>query len=306
MNVIGERGGVSPPVCSPLDRGADAAPLACLSREINMVERYRRRKGQSKLLGNHQKCWLWGRHVVLETLRAARWPMLELFVDDELSSEEIGLAYDLMVQGKQCDLTRCSAERLTALCHSREHQGFLAKMAEFPYDQAEDVVVSAKASPLFAILDGLQDPHNFGAVIRSAHVLGVDALFVPTRGQVEVTAQVARSSAGAVNHIRIAQADDLVALAARLRARGVRVIGTSQRAMHPIYECDLSGSIAVVIGNEGTGIRNELLSACDELVTIPQFGAIESLNAAVSAGILFYEAQRQRAEPGRKPKAEGR
>ena len=265
-----------------------------------MVERYRRRKGSPKLLDNHQKCWLWGRNVVTETLRAHRWPVLELHVSDRLPEAELGLLEDWS-RANDTPLSIEPTERLTDLCHSREHQGFLAKMAEFPYDRVDDVLAAAKAQPLFAILDGLQDPHNFGAVIRSAHVLGVDALFVPIRGQVDVTAQVARSSAGAVNHIRIAQAGDLVTLAAQLRSRGVRVIGTSQRAVHPICESDLSGAIAVVIGNEGTGIRDELLSACDELVTIPQFGAVESLNAAVSAGILFYEAQRQRH--GLRPKA---
>ena len=259
-----------------------------------MVERYRRRKASPKLLGNHQKCWLWGRHVVTETLRAARWPVIELHLSDRLPDADRAFAEQW---SRSCDaiLTVEPFDRLTQLSHSREHQGFLAKMAAFPYDRVDAVLGIAKSRPLFAILDGMQDPHNFGAVIRSAQVLGVDALFVPTHGQVEVTAQVARSSAGAVNHLRIAQADDLVALVAQLQSRGIRVIGTSQRAVHPICESDLSGPIAVVIGNEGTGIRDELLSACDELVTIPQFGAVESLNAAVSAGILFYEAQRQRS-----------
>ena len=156
------------------------------------------------------------------------------------------------------------------------------------------VLAAAKPRPLFGILDGMQDPHNFGAVIRSAHVLGVDALFVPSRGQVEVTAQVARSSAGAVNYLRIAQADDLLSLASQLRSRAIRLIGASQNAARPIFACDLTTPTAIVIGNEGSGIRPELLEACDELVIIPQFGALESLNAAVSAGILFYEAQRQR------------
>ena len=132
-------------------------------------------------------------------------------------------------------------------------------------------------------------------MIRSAHVLGVDALFVPTHGQVPVTALVARSSAGAVSHMRIAQADDLLKLSKLLRSRGVRLIGTSQHAHQPVDACDLKSASAIVIGNEGSGIRDELLAACDELVTIPQFGTVESLNAAVSAGILFYEAQRQRA-----------
>ncbi len=260
-----------------------------------MVERYRRQKGKSELLGNHQKCWLWGRHVVMETLRAGRWPVLELHVSDQLPIEDLKFAVDFARQQERFDFFKCPPERLTQRCHSREHQGFLAKMAPFPYDPVEVVLSAAKPCPLFGLLDGIQDPHNFGAVIRSAHVLGVDALFVPVRGQVEVTAQVARSSAGAVNHLRIAQADDLLSLAGQLHSRGIRLIGASHIASRPVFDCDLTVPAAIVIGNEGSGIRPELLEACDELVTIPQFGAVESLNAAVSAGVLFYEAQRQRA-----------
>ena len=270
-----------------------------------MVERYRRRTGKPKLLGNHQRCWLWGRHVVTETLRASRWPVLELHLSDSLPEADLAFA-EQWSRSCAVPLSFEPFERLTQQCHSREHQGFLAKMAVFPYDRVDEVLAAAKSQPLFGLLDGLQDPHNFGAVIRSAHVLGVDALFVPTQGQVEVTALVARSSAGAVNHMPIAQTDDVVALAEQLRSRGIRVIGTSQRASQPIGDSDLTRAAAIVIGNEGTGIRDELLAVCDELVTIPQFGAIESLNAAVSAGILFYEAQRQRALSGRKPIADSR
>lgn len=262
-----------------------------------MVERYRRRKDKSPLLGNHQKCWLWGRHVVTETMRAARWPVLELHLSDRLPNEDLGFA-EAWSQSCDVPVTIAPFERLTQLCHSREHQGFLAKMAEFPYEHVADVLDTMKPQPLFALLDGLQDPHNFGAIVRSAHMLGVDALFVPASGQVDVTVQVARSSAGAVNHLPIAQAEDLVALAEQLRSRGVRLIGTSQNAEHRLFDSDLSSGVAIVIGNEGAGIRDELLAVCDELVTIPQFGAVESLNAAVSAGIFFYEAQRQRAAKG--------
>ena len=232
-----------------------------------------------------------------ETLRAARWPVLELHLADRLDEHELAEASQL---ARERAVTPHIApdERLTQLCHSREHQGFLAKMSAFPYGRVEDVLSSAKPQPLFGILDGLQDPHNFGAVIRSAYVLGVDALFVPSREQVEVTALVARSSAGAVNHLHIAQADDLLCLAEQLHSAGVRLIGTSQRALQCAFACNLTTAIAIVIGNESTGIRPELLAACDEQVTIPQFGALESLNAAVSAGILFYEAQRQRQHTG--------
>ena len=260
-----------------------------------MVERYRRHRGKPALLGNHQKCWMWGRHAVMETLRAGRWPVLELHVSDQLPIEDRQFAFDCVAQQEKVDFIRTTSERLTQLCHSKEHQGILAKMGTFPFEQIDDVLDAVKSQPLFAILDGLQDPHNFGAVIRSAHVLGVDALFVPSHGQVEVTVQVARSSAGAVNHLPIAQADDLLQLAAQLRSRGIRLFGASQNASRPLFECDFSGPTAIVIGNEGSGIQPDLLAACDELVTIPQFGVVESLNAAVSAGILFYEAQRQRA-----------
>lgn len=262
-----------------------------------MVERYRRQKRKPKLLGNHQKCWLWGRHAVLETLRAGRWPVLELYVNAMLPTADLDFLFDWAAHSDRNDrveLIRTTPERLTQLCHSQEHQGLLAKMGEFPLDEVADLVAATHSQSLFAILDGLQDPHNFGAVIRSGHVLGVDALFVPSQGQVEVSVQVARSSAGAVNHLPIAQADDLLTLAAQLRACGVRLIGASQNAARPPFDCDLTGPTAIVIGNEGTGIQPDLLAACDELVTIPQFGVVESLNAAVSAGILFYEAQRQR------------
>src|SRR5690349_8800075 len=200
-----------------------------------MVERYRRRKSKATLLGNHQKCWLWGRNVVLETLRAARWPVLELYVSDMLPEDDLAFA-EQWSRSHDAPLIVETTGRLTNLCHSREHQGFLAKMSPFPYDRAEELLAKQPPQPLFAILDGLQDPHNYGAVIRSAHVLGVDALFVATRGQVAVTAQVARSSAGAVNHLRIAEADELVSLVDQLRSRDIRVIGTSQRASRRI--CD--------------------------------------------------------------------
>ncbi|MCX7419044.1 MAG: RNA methyltransferase [Planctomycetia bacterium] len=263
-----------------------------------MVERYRRQKKKSKLLGNHQKCWLWGRHAVLETLRAGRWPVLELYVNELLPTADLDFAFDWAAHSdrdERVELIRTTPERLTQLCHSQEHQGFLAKMGSFPWDDVDELLNAAHSGSLFAILDGLQDPHNFGAVIRSAHVLGVDALFVPSQGQVEVSVQVARSSAGAVNHLPIAQADDLLTLATQLQSRGVRLFGASQKAARPLFECDLTGPTAFVVGNEGTGIQPELLATCDELVTIPQFGVVESLNAAVSAGILFYEAQRQRS-----------
>jgi 23S rRNA (guanosine2251-2'-O)-methyltransferase len=119
-------------------------------------------------------------------------------------------------------------------------------------------------------------------------------VFVPTANQSDVTVQVARSSAGAVNYVPIAQAPDLMALMTNLSTRGVRRVAATGEAQRTLHEVDLTGPVAVVIGNEGSGIRADLLAACDEQVRIPQSGHVESLNAAVAAGILCYEVQRQR------------
>ena len=144
------------------------------------------------------------------------------------------------------------------------------------------------------MLDGIQDPYNFGAILRAAEVLGVDAVFIAAAGQVGVTSMVVRSSAGAVNRLPLAVVDDLVALVAELKARGMRVAGASEKAAELLAGFDFSAAAVVVIGNEGRGPRPEILAACDALVRIPQAGRIGSLNASVAAGICFYEARRQR------------
>ena len=258
-----------------------------------MVERYRRRKGKKELLGNHQKCWIWGKNVVLETLRAGRWPVLELYLADRLDSKSLNVAFQL-AQQSHIAATIKSSNVLTQQCHSNEHQGYLAKMAPYPYVDASQVVDNPPTCPLFTVLDSIQDPYNFGAIIRSANLLGVDAIFVARTQQVPVTSLVARSSAGAVNHVAISEVDNLTELAKRLRRLGVGIVAASQTAPINVFAANFLQPTAIVIGNEGVGIQDELLQVCDRRVSIPQFGNVDSLNSAVSAGILFYEARRQR------------
>ena len=138
-----------------------------------MVERYRRskRNTKQKLLGNHQKCWIWGRHAVVETLRAARWPILELAVADRLPSDELESVRNL-ASDRECPLTVEPFESLKRRCGSSEHQGYVAKMPPFPYADANALLDAAKTTPLYLVLDSIQDPHNFGAIIRSAAALG--------------------------------------------------------------------------------------------------------------------------------------
>src|SRR5690606_8878227 len=186
-----------------------------------------------------------------------------------------------------------SASRLSQLCGADDHQGVIAKMPPFPYADAESLLEQPAPDGLFIITDHLQDPYNFGAIVRSGECFGVAGVFIPTHRQVGVTSQVARSSAGAVNHVPIAQVEDLPQFAARLKQKGVRVAAASEHSATPLHEADLSRPIAVVIGNEGVGVSAALLTECDVSVAVPIRGQVGSLNAAVAAGIVLYEVARR-------------
>ncbi len=257
------------------------------------MERHRRGKGKQALLGNHQKCWVWGRNAVLECLAAGRWSVLDLHLSSALPPAALESATALARQAGLVARVE-PPEELVRHCHSAEHQGYLARMAEYPY--ATEAVVLREAGPAaaFAILAGVQDPFNFGAMVRSAEVFGLNGVFIGEHGQVGVTSMVARSSAGAVNRVPIVRVPVLEELAARLAKQGVRLVAASEKADDPLTACDFRGPVAVVIGNEGVGIRPALLAACHATVTIPQSGRIGSLNAAVAASIFFYEICRQR------------
>jgi 23S rRNA (guanosine2251-2'-O)-methyltransferase len=258
-----------------------------------MVGGKRRRNARKHVLGSHQKCWLHGRHAVLETLRAARWQPLELWLADDLEPAMRTEATSLAA-AQQVAVVESDSEAMTTRCGGVAHQGLMAKMPPFPFADLDEVLNNAKSPAFFVILDGIQDPFNFGAILRSADIFGADGVLVPGESQSDVTVQVARSSAGAVNYVPIARVQDLSVLLTLLRERGVRSVVASGSAQISASECDLTAPCALIIGNEGSGVRDELLQACDTQVRIPQAGHVESLNAAVAAGILCYEVQRQR------------
>ncbi|NOX56645.1 MAG: RNA methyltransferase, partial [Planctomycetes bacterium] len=179
-------------------------------------------------------------------------------------------------------------------CGHDDHQGYIAKMPPFPYESPEIVVRKAPSCPVYLLLDHLQDPHNFGTILRSAAAFGVDAVFVPNQGQVKVTSAVARSSAGAVNQVAIAEVESLADWAEQLRRKGVRIVATAPDASRPIFDCTWTGPSAVVLGSETRGVSPEVLSVCNEQVVIPQSGELNSLNVAACASICLYEISRQR------------
>jgi 23S rRNA (guanosine2251-2'-O)-methyltransferase len=188
-----------------------------------------------------------------------------------------------------------SAAALERLCHSNEHQGYIAKMPPFPYEDGLELLAARGNRPFYVVLDAIQDPFNFGAILRSADAFGVDAVFVGRKRQADVSSLVVRASSGAVNHVSLARVDELGDWISRLRRESIRVVGTSPTARKDVSQVDLGGPTALVLGNEASGIRPQILDLCDEQVAIRQRGSVGSLNAAVAAGILFYEVSRQRA-----------
>ncbi|WP_145178799.1 23S rRNA (guanosine(2251)-2'-O)-methyltransferase RlmB [Gimesia aquarii] len=258
-----------------------------------MVGKQSRSKKKKPLLGNHQKCWIWGRNAVMETLSAGFWPMWELHLSDQLESDVIAQAEHL-ANRLSVPVSITSTDAITQKCRTSDHQGMIAKMSPFPYASTQDLFQKQTKSPLYLVLDRIQDPYNFGAMIRSAEVLGTHGIFVGTDEQCEVTSLVCRTSVGALNRIPIAQTPDLVQLCHDLKNKGVCVVGTTMHAQQSLSEYDFQQPTAVIVGNEGTGIQAALLEKCSHLVRIPQQGKTESLNVAVSAGILLYEANRQR------------
>lgn len=252
------------------------------------------KRSRKPLMGNHQKCWLWGRHSVIELLRADRWHPLELGISDDLP-EAVAREVHRWASLHDCPVQVLSVREIENRTKATDHQGLIARMPEFPYQSVDEVIARLPDDAWCLLLDGIQDPFNFGAILRSAEVLGASAAFVGTSDQCGVTAQVVRSSVGAVLHLPMAQGAQVGAIARSLRGAGMQLCGASEKATLTPSQADFRRGTCLVIGNEGRGISSEVLALCDQLVAIPQSGRVGSLNAAVAAGILFYEIGRQRS-----------
>ena len=242
-----------------------------------------------------------GIHPVLEALRAhpgdvERVYVLEGSVPPRAAAEILSRARDFRIT-----VERVPRERLAAMVEGGVHQGVAARLREFAYASLDDVLAGAAASgrpPLVVVLDGLQDPHNLGAVIRSADALGVHGVVLPRDRSVGVTATVARASAGAVEHVPVARVTNLSRALEELKAAGLWVAAADPGGDQALWDARLDGPLAVVIGGEGAGVRPGVLKHCDLRLRIPMAGRVASLNASVSAALVLYEVARQRAAAG--------
>jgi 23S rRNA (guanosine2251-2'-O)-methyltransferase len=259
-----------------------------------MVGRKKKTRRSKTSLGNHQRGWLWGKHAVLETLRAGRWVPFEVNLCSELVDGQTLDEVQSLCERSQIEVKMLDQDDLQRVVNARDHQGLSAQMPEFPFATFDELIDQLPENPFLLILDRIQDPYNFGSILRSADLFGVDGVIISNREQAGVSSHVARSSVGAVNYLNICQMESLPDAAQRLKTAGIRLIAAFEKGDRSPAEMNMQQNLALVLGNEGAGIGQTLLEQCDDKCAIPQTGHVDSLNAAVAAGILCYEVHRQR------------
>ena len=236
----------------------------------------------------------YGRNPVTEALREGRVEevLLAHGVEDAFARELRALADEAGVRVRQAPRIE-----LDQLAGTTAHQGVLAEAEELSWSSPQaiwDLAERRGEAPLLVLLDGITDPRNFGAIVRSAEVLGAHGVVVEERRSAPLSAVVAKTAAGATAYLPVVQVKNLPRFIEELKDRNVWVYGAAGEAAQPLERTDLSGPVALVIGSEGDGLRRLVRERCDGLVSIPVRGQVQSLNASVAAGILIYEAARRR------------
>ena len=230
---------------------------------------------------------VYGRRPVREVIRAGKRQILELLATERALGAEQWLRE---VKGVRLQVVRES--RLNDAAHTRDHQGVVAFCEPYRYADAHELVAGER--PLVVCLDQVTDPHNLGAVARSVDGAGATGIVVPAHGSARVTPAVARASAGAIEHVRLAVVPNLARYLAEVKGPDLWVYGAAGGDGAPMSSTDLTGGLAFVFGAEGKGLRPLVRRTCDALVSIPLAGRVESLNVSVAAAVLLYEARRQR------------
>lgn len=235
-----------------------------------------------------------GRNAVLEAYRSGK-PMDKLFVLDGCKD---GPVQTIVREARKHDtvIQYVAKERLDQLSETGKHQGVIAFAAAYEYARVEDMLEAARQKgepPFLFLLDGIEDPHNLGAIIRTANLAGAHGVIIPKHRAAGLTATVARTSAGALNYTPVAKVTNLTNTMEDLKKQGLWFV-CADMGGETMYRLDLKGPIGLVIGNEGSGVSRLVRESCDMIASIPMYGDIDSLNASVAAGVLAYEIVRQR------------
>ena len=235
-----------------------------------------------------------GRNAVLEALRAGK-PIDKLYVLDGCPD---GPVRTIIREAKKGDtiINYVKKERLDQLSETGHHQGVIAMAASYEYATVEDILEKAREkgeAPFIFVLDNIEDPHNLGAMIRTANLAGAHGVIIPKRRAVGLTPTVARTSAGAINYTPVAKVTNLKQTMEQLKKEGMWFVCADMDGT-PYYQMDLKGPMGLVIGNEGEGVSRLIKETCDFVASIPMKGDIDSLNASVAAGVLAFVIARQR------------
>ena len=235
-----------------------------------------------------------GRNAVLEAFRSGK-TIDKLFVLDGCQD---GPVKSIIREAKKTDtiINFVDKERLDRLAGTGHHQGVVAQAAAYEYAEVEDILKAAKdkgEAPFIFILDEIEDPHNLGAIIRTANQAGAHGVIIPKRRAVGLTATVAKTSAGAINYTPVAKVTNISKTIEDLKKQGMWFVCADMGGT-TMYDLDLKGPIGLVVGNEGKGVSRLVKEKCDFIASIPMFGDIDSLNASVATGVLAYEIVRQR------------
>ena len=240
---------------------------------------------------------LYGRNTVREALRAGRRKIYKLILAQGM--KETGIVADIArLAGKSGVAIQRVERRQLDRIGDFKHQGVAAEAAQYPYVELEEILAQAdqrQETPLLLMLDCLQDPQNFGALLRTAEIVGVHGIVIPKRRAVGITPAVVNSSAGATEHILVARVTNLVRTMEELKAKGFWIVGLEDAPQAlPYYQCDLIMPLVLVVGSEGRGMGRLVRKTCDILIRLPMRGKISSLNVAVAGSIALYEVWRQR------------
>lgn len=237
-----------------------------------------------------------GRNAVIEAFRSGK-PVDKLFVLDGCQD---GPVRTIIREAKKHDtiINFVTKERLDQISETKKHQGVIAYAAAYEYSEVEDMLELAKKKgedPFLILLDNIEDPHNLGAIIRTANLAGAHGVIIPKRRAVGLTATVAKTSAGALNYTPVAKVTNLAKTMEELKEKGLWFV-CADMGGESMYRLNLTGPIGMVIGNEGDGVSRLVKEKCDFIAAIPMKGDIDSLNASVAAGVLAYEIVRQRLQ----------
>lgn len=236
-----------------------------------------------------------GRNAVLEAFRSGKC-VDKLFILDGCQD---GPVRTIAREARKTDtiINYVSKERLDQLSETRAHQGVIAQVAAYEYSTVDEILARAEEKgepPFLILLDNVEDPHNLGAIIRTANLAGAHGVIIPKRRAVGLTSTVAKTSAGAINYTPVAKVTNIVRTIEELKEKGIWFV-CADMGGETMYDLDLTGPMGLVIGNEGEGVSRLVRENCDFTATIPMKGDIDSLNASVAAGVLAYEIVRQRS-----------